>query len=134
MAFHWPKKALELHVTVKTDDEIILLEDIVETSKNVTFSALLDGRLYKKISKDDEKIVFHSILDEDVLLGKNRIYQAYEGGVRRLSFWQCRDMQDVEFRKDSSGEYRYTGDNREVDVRDNRHVQPPGLFQYVGYL
>ncbi len=82
----------------------------------------------------DEKIVFHSMLDEGVLLGKNRIYQAYEGGVRRLSFWQCRDMQDVEFRKDSSGEYRYTGDNREVDVRDNRHVQPPGLFQYVGYL
>ena len=25
MAFHWPKKALELHVTVKTDDEIIQL-------------------------------------------------------------------------------------------------------------
>lgn len=25
MAFHWPKKALELHVTVKTDDEILAL-------------------------------------------------------------------------------------------------------------
>lgn len=25
MAFHWPKKALELHVTVKTDDEITAL-------------------------------------------------------------------------------------------------------------
>ncbi len=123
------------------DDEVKIcdyndgVELFLETGgKNVTFSALPDGKLYKKISKDDEKIVFHSMLDEGVLLGKNRIYQAYEGGARRLSFWQCRDMQDVEFRKDSSGEYRYTGDNREVDVRDNRHVQPPGLFQYVGYL
>ena len=69
------------------------VELFLETDgKNVTFSALLDGRLYKKISKDDEKIVFHSILDEDVLLGKNRIYEAFEGGTRRISFWQCRDM------------------------------------------
>ncbi len=91
------------------------VELFLETDgKNVTFSALLDGRLYKKISKDDEKIVFHSILDEDVLLGKNRIYEAFEGGTRRISFWQCRDMQDVEFRRDGDGRYRYTGGNREV--------------------
>ncbi len=91
------------------------VELFLETDgKNVTFSALLDGKLYKKISKDDEKIVFYSALHEDVLLREMRIYEVHEGGTRQLSFWQCRDLQDVEFRKDSSGKYRYTGDNGEV--------------------
>ena len=91
------------------------VELFLETDgKNLTFSALLDGRLYKKISRDDEKIVFYSMLDEGALLGMGRIYEEREGGDRRPSFWQCRDMQDVVFEKDGNGEYRYTGDNREV--------------------
>ena len=92
-----------------------VVELFLETDgKNVTFSALMDGKLYKKISKDDEKIVFHSALHEDVLLREMRIYEVHKNGTRQLSFWQCRDLQDVEFRKDSSGKYRYTGDNGEV--------------------
>lgn len=106
------------------DDEVKIcdyddgVELFLETDgKNVTFSALMDGKLYQKISRDDEKVVFHSVLDEGVLLGVGRIHKAYEGGTRRLSFWQCRDVQDVEFRKDSGGKYRYAGDNREVAER-----------------
>jgi hypothetical protein len=103
------------------------VELFLETDgKNVTFSALMDGRLYKKISKDDEKIVFHSALHEDVLLREMRLYEACEGGARKLSFWQCRDMQDVEFGKDSSGRYRYMGDNREVaEIWADRVFVPP---------
>lgn len=121
--FYYPSRG------VKICDYHDGVELFLETDgKNVAFSVLMDGRLYKKISKDDEKIVFHSALDEDVLLREMRLYEACEGGARKLSFWQCRDMQDVEFGKDSSGRYRYMGDNREVaEIWADRAFVPPQI-------
>lgn len=94
------------------------VEVFLETDgKNVTFNVLMGGRLYQKISRDDEKVVFHSALREGVLLEEATIDEDHEGGSYKPSFWECRDMQDVVFEKDSSGKYVYTGDNREVADR-----------------
>nr|WP_302111797.1 AAA family ATPase [uncultured Acetatifactor sp.] len=83
--------------------------------KSITFSALMDGKLYKKIHKDDEKVVFYSALCEGALLDHGRYYYLNQGGKR--SFWEYRDVQDVVFKRNSDGEYRYVGDNKEVAER-----------------
>ena len=42
--------------------------------KSITFSALMDGKLYKKIHKDDEKVVFYSALCEGARLDHGIYY------------------------------------------------------------
>lgn len=103
------------------------VEVFLETDgKNVTFSALMDGKLYKKISKDDEKVVFYSALHDGVLLNKSKIYEDRKDGIDKPSFWECRDIQDVVFERNSDGEYRYTGDNREIaDLWSGAVFLPP---------
>ena len=82
--------------------------------KNVTFSVLMDGELYKKISKDEEKVIFYSALFNNALLGEDSILEV---GSWKHSFWECREIQNVIFEKNGDGEYLYAGRNKDVAER-----------------
>ncbi|HBA49717.1 MAG TPA: hypothetical protein DCZ91_18360 [Lachnospiraceae bacterium] len=101
--------------------------------KRVMFSILLDGKLYRKISMDGEKVIFYSALLDGIPLKERHFESRYhyyasdpedEDHVVRfqsdpkeqlaLSFWECVDGEDVVFEKGDDGEYRYAGENKEV--------------------
>lgn len=89
------------------------VEVFLETDgKSVAFSMLLNGKLHKKISMDDKRVVFYSVLCDGKLLEQNNL-------------WRHTDMQDVVFEKDGSGSYVYTGENESVTQKRLSNVFLP---------
>lgn len=99
--------------------------------KKVTFSILRNGKFYRKISRDEEKIIFYSALRDGSLLNEKHFeshfnyyasdpkdevmrYHSDPEESLSLSFWECTDGEDVVFEKGSDGEYRYAGENKDV--------------------
>lgn len=77
----------EVHVFLETD------------GKDVTFSILLDGRLYRKISKTDEKVIFH--------------YTSFDSTLRSAcGSERGENPKDVVF-VNKGGKYLYTVENRD---------------------
>lgn len=107
--------------------------------KDVVFKALLDGKLYKLISKNDERVVFHDLSGTEIKVGNSqRLCIEYdEERIPPRSPWSCKMVSDE--RKDcggdiifrnTDGEYRYSIENKESITKtkyDNVKITIPQM-------
>lgn len=110
--------------------------------KDIVFKALLDGKLYKLISKNDERVVFHDLSgadDAEIKVGNSqRLFIGYdEERIPPRSPWSCKMESDE--RKDcggdiifrnTDGEYRYSIENKESITKtkyDNVKITIPQM-------